>query len=126
MIVMETSFFIHYKINETWLNTYMRQILNSDLIWTHDTKDEFHRWFTYTFLHVDTSHVTMNVLLQVSARTFILGGQKSNIIEIGSLSYGSVIELIFRYRSVLSEINIHFRSYFVFCLKWNINHFELF
>ena len=55
---------------------------DSQLGFNLDTKDEFHRWFIYTFLHVNTSHVTMNVLLQVNAPTFIFGGQKCNIIEI--------------------------------------------
>ena len=52
-------------MNETWLNSYMRQILNSDMIWAHDKKDEIHRWFTYTFIHSSTSHITTNVILQV-------------------------------------------------------------
>ena len=65
MVAIEISYFIYYKMNETWLNSYMRQILNSDMIWAHDKKDEIHRWFTYTFIHSSTSHITTNVILQV-------------------------------------------------------------
>ena len=59
-------------MNETWLNSYMRQILNSDMIWAHDKKDEIHRWFTYTFIHSSTSHITTNVILQVSPHSQFL------------------------------------------------------
>jgi len=65
MVVIEISFFVHYKMSETWLNSYMRQILNSDMIWAHDKKDEIHRWFSYAFLHSSTSHISTNIILQI-------------------------------------------------------------
>ena len=92
MIVIEASFFLHYKINETWLHSYMRQIISSDFIWTHDKKDEFHRWFTYTFLHASTSHITMNVIFQVSVPSSCHGKTQSEILKTVFWFYGVPIE----------------------------------
>jgi len=66
-VSIELYFFISFSSGEN----YSKQLINSEYLWTAEHKSEWHRWFTYSFLHSGSRHLFFNLTIQIILGLFV-------------------------------------------------------
>jgi len=60
-IAVEIIVFINYSMY-SMSNNYMHNVMNGRLLFLQETKSEYWRWFTYSFVHANALHLLSNVI----------------------------------------------------------------